>query len=151
MSAQFQVPIGIVPISLQTLFVLCAGGILGRKGAIAMVIYLFMGLVGLPVFAGGKGGTGVLMGPTGGYIIEFIFAAYVAGFLIERKKNILASMFIATFVIYIFGLLGLSFFVRGIKNAFLIGMAPFMIGGIVKAFGAYLITKEVRKYYSQIS
>lgn len=59
-AAQFQIPIEIVPVSLQTLFVLCAGGILGRKGAISMIIYLFMGIVGMPVFAGGKGGIGVL-------------------------------------------------------------------------------------------
>jgi len=147
-AAQFQIPIEIVPISLQTLFVLCAGGILGRKGAISMIIYLFIGFIGVPVFAGGKGSIGVLMGPTGGYVIGFIFAAYIAGFLIEKKKNILLSMIIASFVIYIFGLPWLCLFVGSIKKAFLIGMLPFIIGDLLKAFGAYLITKEVRKYYS---
>lgn len=150
-AAQFQIPIEMVPVSLQTLFVLCTGGILGRKGAISMIIYLFMGIVGMPVFAGGKGGIGVMMGPTGGYVIGFIFAAYTAGFLIEKKKNMLISMIVASFVIYIFGLPWLCLFVGSIEKAFLIGMLPFIIGDIAKSFGAYLTTKEVRKYYSQIS
>ena len=146
-AAQFQMPVEIVPISLQTLFVLCAGGILGKKGGLSMIIYLFTGLIGVPVFAGSKGGVGVIMGPTGGYLIGFIFAAYVVGILIEKKKNILISMIIGSFVIYIFGVPWLCFFVGTVKKAFLVGMLPFIPGDLIKSFGACLITKEVRKYY----
>ncbi|MEA1994010.1 MAG: biotin transporter BioY [Euryarchaeota archaeon] len=146
--AQIQLPIEIVPISLQTLFVLAAGGILGRKGALVMMVYLFIGLIGMPVFAGYKGGAGVLLGPTGGYIIGFIPAAYVTGFLTEKKKNMFLAMVTASFIVYLFGVPWLCFFVGSTKKAVLIGMIPFIPGDILKSFGASVVTKEVRRYYS---
>jgi biotin transport system substrate-specific component len=146
--AQIQLPIEIVPISLQTLFVLTAGGILGRKGALSMCVYLAIGLIGVPVFAGYKGGAGVILGPTGGYIIGFIPAAYIVGFLVEKKKNVFLSMIIGSGVVYLIGVPWLAFFLDGINQAVLVGMIPFIPGDILKSFGGSLITKEVRRYYS---
>ena len=80
-------PLSPVPIVLQNLFVLLAGLLLGKKwGAASMAIYLLAGAVGLPVFAGGTGGIGHFAGPTGGYLIGFVLAAFVAGAL-GNKKN----------------------------------------------------------------
>ena len=80
------IPIGIgVPITLQTLGVMLAGAILGaRKGALAVTVYVALGLAGLPILSGGTGGLGVLVGPTGGYLLGFILGAYVIGWLAER-------------------------------------------------------------------
>ena len=79
------IPLGFtpVPINLATLGVFLTGGILGKKyGSISLIVYILLGAVGVPVFAGFKGGLGVLAGPTGGYIIGYL-AAFLTGLLVE--------------------------------------------------------------------
>lgn len=76
---------GPVPITLQTFGVLLTGAVLGAKrGFLAVLLYLALGAAGLPVFADGKSGLAVLVGPTGGYLAGFAFAAALCGFLVER-------------------------------------------------------------------
>lgn len=76
---------GPVPLTLQTLAVLLTGAILGaRRGFLAVLLYVALGLVGLPVFANGASGFAVLLGPTGGYLLSFLFAAALCGFIVER-------------------------------------------------------------------
>ncbi|MED4988221.1 MULTISPECIES: biotin transporter BioY [Anoxybacillaceae] len=80
--------IGGVPITLQTFFCVLAGAILGRRlGAVAMIVYMLIGLFGAPVFAQFGGGFGSVARPTFGFIISFIFAAYVTGWMIERGNG----------------------------------------------------------------
>lgn len=77
--------VGGVPITLQTFFCVLAGAILGRRlGALSMVVYMLVGLFGAPVFAKFSGGFGMIAGPTFGFIVSFIFAAYVTGWIIEK-------------------------------------------------------------------
>ncbi|MFS0574613.1 biotin transporter BioY [Sporosarcina sp. 179-K 3D1 HS] len=79
--------IGGVPITLQLLFAIIAGGLLGsRLGAFSMAAYLFIGLAGAPIFAQFKGGLGSLFSPTFGYVISFVFVAYLVGKLFEKEK-----------------------------------------------------------------
>jgi len=74
------VPIGPVPVSMQPFFVFLAGYVLGpRRGALAVALYILAGVIGLPVFAGGKSGLGHLFGPTGGYLIGFVLSAWLCG------------------------------------------------------------------------
>lgn len=90
-----------VPISLQPFFAMLAGAILGSKrGAISMTLYMFIGLIGIPVFSGGTGGFGMVLSPTFGYIIGFIACAYVTGFIVEqsRKRDFKVGIIIAPFV-----------------------------------------------------
>ena len=76
---------GPVPLTLQTLAVLLTGAILGaRRGFLAVLLYVALGLVGLPVFANGASGFAVLLGPTGGYLLSFLPAAALCGFIVER-------------------------------------------------------------------
>ena len=76
----FVIPIGPVPITLQVLLIAFAGLFLGSRTAVlAVALYLLAGLVGLPIFAGGKAGLGVLLGPSGGYLVGFLFLACIAG------------------------------------------------------------------------
>jgi biotin transport system substrate-specific component len=80
--------VGGVPITLQTFFAILAGVVLGsRLGAIAMIVYAFVGLVGVPVFAQFGGGFGTFLKPTFGFIVSYIFTAYLTGYIIEKMKN----------------------------------------------------------------
>jgi biotin transport system substrate-specific component len=80
--------VGGVPITLQTFFAILAGVVLGsRLGAIAMMVYAFVGLVGVPVFAQFGGGFGMFLKPSFGFIVSFIFTAFVTGYIIEKMKN----------------------------------------------------------------
>lgn len=99
--------VGGVPITLQSFFAILAGIVLGsRLGAISTMVYTFVGLVGVPVFAQFSGGIGMLIKPTFGFILAFILSAYIAGKIVEKYKTvsgfIIASL-IATAIDYIIG------------------------------------------------
>lgn len=87
--AWFKIPLPFtpVPITLQTLVVLMSGAMLGPYyGALSMIIYLVLGAIGLPVFAGGSSGIGALLGPTGGYLFSYPIASFVIGKMLKRKN-----------------------------------------------------------------
>ena len=137
--SQFAIHIGPVPITGQTFAVLLTGMLLGRRrGALGVLAYLAEGIAGLPVFSpGGPMGLARLMGPTGGYLIGFVAAAYVVGWLAERDWDrkpaaTLAAMLIGNAVIYGFGLPWLALMV-GADRALPIGLYPFVAGDLVKA------------------
>lgn len=99
--------IGGVPITLQTFFAVLSGLVLGsRLGAFSMFVYMVLGLVGVPVFAQFKGGAAMLLSPTFGFILSFIFVAYVAGKIVERKRTLPAyvtASLVAMAINYLFG------------------------------------------------
>jgi len=138
-----------VPITLQTLFVLLSGVILGSKlGGISQFSYLFLGALGLPIFAGASGGLPYLVGPTGGYIIGFVLAACITGKIARKLKNnlfhIILAMSLGTVVIYLAGGLGLACILKiGIREIFYLGIAPFIPGDIIKLITAALIAKAI--------
>jgi len=114
------------------------------------VVYILLGIIGLPVCAGGKGGIGVLFGPTGGYLIGFVVAAFVIGKLIEIKERagfvwMACSMVVGLIVIYLFGVTQLSFVAKlTLKKAITVGVLPFLIGDALKIIVATLITLKLR-------
>lgn len=86
--AFISIPIPPVPVTLQFLMCVLSGAILGaRKGAMSQILYVLMGLVGLPIFAGGKGGIGHVMSPTFGYLIGFILCAFIVGKAVESSHS----------------------------------------------------------------
>ena len=99
--------VGGVPITLQTFFAVLAGLILGsRLGAISMTVYMFLGLAGAPVFAKFSGGFGSILSPTFGFIVSFIFLAYIAGKIVEKNGKLhsyIIAALVATVVNYLFG------------------------------------------------
>ena len=99
--------VGSVPITLQTFFAVLSGLILGsRLGAIAMTVYMFIGLAGAPVFAKFSGGFGSIISPNFGFIVSFIFAAYIAGKIVERNNKLhsyIIAALVAMVVNYVFG------------------------------------------------
>jgi biotin transport system substrate-specific component len=137
-AAQINVPMQPVPMTLQTLAVLSVGAALGaRLGVAALVLYAIEAAIGLPVLAEMKGGLPVLLGPTGGYVLGFIFAAGLVGFLAERgfDRSVLrmtVAMLAGAAVLYIPGLLWLSGFVGGFEKALAFGFTPFLLGDLLK-------------------
>jgi biotin transport system substrate-specific component len=150
--AFIQFPIGPVPFSLQTLFVLLAGLILGSKhGAASAALYVVAGLV-LPIYAGGRSGLNVLLGPTGGYLIGFIGAAYVVGCARRGKGNEVAWpqgigwALLALIPIYGFGVPRLKMAMDiGWNEALLTGLWPFLPGAAVKILLAVAVVRFMQK------
>lgn len=144
-------PFSPVPISLTNLAVYFSVYVLGmKKGSISYVIYLLLGLVGLPVFSSFTGGPGKLLGPTGGYLIGFLFMAVICGLFIDKwpDKRYMGflGMVIGSMVYYFFGgawlahQAGLSFYA-----ALAAGVVPFIPGDIAKMIIAMLIGPEIAK------
>ena len=137
LAAQVQIPLEPVPITGQTFGVLLVGALLGaRRGALTVGGYVAAGVAGLPIFAGGAAGIGRLFGPTGGYLIGFIAAAWIVGWLSERGWDrrlgtAAAAMLLGTTAIYIFGLAWLAVFV-GWGQVIALGLAPFVMGDLLK-------------------
>ena len=136
--AQLKVPLWPVPVTGQTFGVLLVGAALGsRLGAITALTYIAWGALGFPVFAAGGAGPASLFGPTGGYLLGFVAAAFVVGRLCERgwDRRILttaAAMLLGSAVIYLTGILWLSRFVEW-NRVLELGVLPFLVGDLLKA------------------
>lgn len=139
LSAQVAVPLPFspVPVTGQTFAVLLVGAALGAtRGTAAVLAYLAEGAAGLPVFAGGLAGPAILLGPTGGYLLGFLPAAWICGALAERGwdrhfLSTLAAMTLGDIAIFAVGVSWLARFM-GLENALAFGLAPFVAGNIAK-------------------
>jgi biotin transport system substrate-specific component len=161
--AWLRIPLGPVPLSLQTLFVLLAGAVLGPMlGATAMGVYLVLGLIGLPVFTAG-GGPGYLFSPTFGFLLSFPLSALVVGLFYRtdqggektRRLRNFAAFVAGTGVIYLIGVpwLGLNLkFVQGKEVGFAalmtMGMVPFLPGDFMKILLAFFLAGPVGRMIS---
>lgn len=142
-------PLTPVPVTMQVFFVLLAGCILGsRWGTISMIVYLLLGIAGFPVFSGGTSGLGVLFGPTGGYLVGFIFAAFVTGKLSEtmHQRSLLKNslhMLVGLCIIYIFGAFRLMQVADlTFQQTMVAGVLPFIIGDVISLIiAAFIATR----------
>ena len=148
--AYIHVPIGPVPIVLSTLFVLLAGLLLGsRWGSASMALYLLVGAIGIPVFAGGKGGFAHFFGPTGGYLLGYVLASWITGFISEHSRGLLIpdifAVVLGSLAIYSLGIPGLKLITQmSWTKTFMVGMVPFLIGDAIKASVAVILARSVR-------
>lgn len=134
-AAPFSIPLPFtpVPISLTNLVIYISCCILGtKKGTISFLLYLLIGLIGLPVFSGFSGGMTKLAGPTGGYLIGFIFCAVFTGIFVEKFENKVymypVGMIIGTIICYAFGTSWLAFQMKlGFIQALFMGVIPYLI------------------------
>lgn len=148
-------PFSPVPLTLQSFFVLMSGAILGPVfGALSQILYILLGIMGLPVFAGFASGPFVLIGPTGGYLLGFVISSFLVGLVCKfsNKKNMLFYLIVfifGTMVIYIFGIIGLMFFMHiNFTRAFFVGVLPFVVGDFFKITAAsFLIIKLRNKIF----
>lgn len=149
--APLSIPIGPVPISLTNLVIYISVMLIGwKKATISYLIYLLIGLVGLPVFSAFTGGAGKLLGPTGGYLIGFIFMTIISGIFVEKFKNSKAlwgvGMILGTIVTYAFGTSWLAYQANlSFANALAVGVIPFIIGDIIKIIIALIIGSIIKK------
>ncbi len=156
-----------VPVTGQTFAVLLAGALLGaRRGALSVLAYIGEGVVGLPVFAQGKWGVAALAGPTGGYLVGFVAAAYVVGLLAERgwdhrPTTTALAMIVGNIILYAFGLAWLfclghvftqllpaEILARLLSNGILaVGLYPFLLGDLIKIALAVVILPSAWKTF----
>ena len=148
--AQIEIPHQPIPFTMQTFFVLLAGAVLGkRNGAISMALYLLAGVAGLPVFSGWSFGFAKIIGPTGGYLLSFPIAAFVVGYLLQQRSNIVwsfVSMFIGLFVIFSLGTLHLNLvYFHDWSESFAGGFLIFSWWDGVKLIAAAAIANQLNK------
>ncbi len=144
--AWLRIPLPFTPVPLtgQTFAVLLVGAALGsRRGAASLLLYLIQGMIGMPVFAGGASGLAYLIGPTGGYLLGFVCAAYTVGWLaekgLERHFYSAWAVFLAgELVIYLFGVPWLGVHI-GMHKALTAGLLPFLTGDLIKLVAAALV------------
>lgn len=148
--ATIAIPVGPVPIVLANLFVLLAGLLLGSRWAmVSMGLYLLVGAIGFPVFAGGTGGMAHLIGPTGGYLFGFVAAAGLAGLASEIGGGRFAAQWVAvvlgSLAIYAIGVPWLKLATHMTwQKAFWVGALPFMPGDALKAAAALVLARAAR-------
>jgi len=145
-----------VPITLQTLFVLLSGAMLGASlGSISQLGYMFLGISGLPVFAGAGSGLFYLFGPTGGYILGFVLASFFIGRFIKYSETNFLLVFglfcLADFILLALGVIWikvLSGYAWG--KLFFIGFLPFIAGDLLKAWIAALLYYKLKSRIKQV-
>ena len=145
------IPMPLVPITAQTFFLNVAAILLGGPlGAASQFIYVMLGVVGIPVFSGGKAGIGILFGPSGGYLLGFIIAAFVIGKIAGAKKGAgifwhIFAMLVGMGIIYCLGVMQLALVARmSFQKALVIGALPFIPGDIIKILLAAIITSRLK-------
>lgn len=160
LAAQFEIKLWFtpVPITGQTFAVLLVGASLGAlRGASSLLLYFLVGLAGAPIYAGGEGGWEWVKGATGGYLVGFILAAAVTGWLAERRwdrrfNSAVAAMLTGSVVIYACGLPWLAHIANtGLEDTLELGLYPFVVGDLVKLYlagmllpGAWKLVKHLR-------
>ncbi|WP_420409944.1 biotin transporter BioY [Hoeflea sp.] len=152
-------PVVAVPITAQSLGVMLAGGILGaRRGALAIVLLLVLVAIGLPLLSGGRGGLGVFFGPTAGYLVGWVAAAFVIGYLTEKlwhRLNFILGFLICicggVVVLYAIGIPWSAYVAKISIAAAFTGSMPFIPGDIVKALIAAAVMIAVKRSYPIIT
>ncbi|WP_171011340.1 biotin transporter BioY [Haloimpatiens lingqiaonensis] len=153
--AYLSIPTPLVPLTFQAFFACLAGALLGAKlGALSQIIYILLGLIGIPVFQGGKAGPTTIVHPTFGYILGFAVGAYLIGKLIENRratfKNLSIGIISGLIIMYAFGTIYFYFIMNfymknpmGIMKVIKVCVAPFIIKDILLSGVAAAIAKKV--------
>lgn len=140
-----------VPLTLQTFAMAFVGFMLGKKdGAISVLIYIILGAIGVPVFAGMSGGFSHLLGASGGFIWGFLFLAFFSGF---NKNSVISIIFslIGLFICHILGILQFSFVTKTpIISSFLTVSLPYILKDIISIFLAYICKNLLKKHLKHI-
>ena len=146
-----------VPITLQTLGVCLVAGLFGlKRGTVATVAYILLGTIGVPVFAGFSSGIGIITGPTGGYIVGFIFTALIVGFVSDKQSGKLAgiviAMIVGILVCYAFGTAWFAYVFANkgepmtLYSILLVCVFPFIPFDAAKIVIAAILTNKLRKF-----
>ena len=147
-------PFSIVPVSLSTLIIYLNLVLLGGfHGTISTILYILLGFCGLPVFSGFTGGVGKVLGPTGGYIIGYVFLSLIAGLFIDKDNNevfAILGMILGTIALYIIGTLWLKYQTNmTFLEALFAGVIPFVVGDLIKIFIAFYLGNKIKNMLSK--
>lgn len=152
----FPIPLSPVPIVLSDFFTMLAGLFLGASWGVASVgLFLFLGTLGLPVFAGGKAGLAVLFGPTGGFLFGYLIGALIIGLISEKGKPSFIKDLVALIVgnIIFFGM-GIPWLKLVLKvtwgKALALGLLPFVLGNVIKVIIAAALIQTLRPLLKQV-
>ena len=140
-----------IPFTMQTFALFCALLLLGgKRGFFSVALYILLGAFGLPVFSGFQGGIGVLLGPTGGYIIGFLLSALLY-LLLEKRMSDLVLLILGLLVCYLFGTLWFVYVYSagekeiGFGAALMICVVPYLLPDAIKMLLAFVLTRRVKK------
>lgn len=138
-----------VPVTLQVLFVLLSALVLGRSAALSQALYLALGAAGLPLFTGAAGGSAHLLGPTGGYLLGFVAAAWVVGSITRKYRNaadMVLALIAGVAIIYAAGAVQLGLLLHlGPAEAIQLGIMPFIGADLLKAAAALAVARGIRR------
>ena len=150
-----------VPFTLQTFAVFLTAGLLGTKKSLAAIIcYILIGSIGVPVFAGFQGGFGIVAGPLGGYIIGFVFTALITGLVIDRFGSgtipAVSGMVLGLIACYAFGTVWFTYIYTGsltragLAASLSMCVIPFIIPDIIKITLAVILTQRLKKHINKV-
>lgn len=146
--SQLSIPLPSVPLTLQVFGVVIISIILGKKlGTLSIIVFMLLGAIGLPVFAGFTGGLNIIAGATGGYIIGFVFMAFIIGYFIEKDKKPLAFIgaYLGLAVDYIFGMIQLKLLMGlTLEGALVAGLYPFIIKDLILTALGVMVALSIR-------
>lgn len=152
----FPIPLSPVPIVLSDFFVMLAGLFLGAAwGSAAVGLFLFLGTLGLPVFAGGKAGLVILFGPTGGFLFGFLISAVAVGLISGKGKpswpKDLAALLVGNILLYGIGVPWLKFILKVTwVEGLVLGLLPFIPGIVVKVILSIIVVRAMRPLLKQV-
>lgn len=156
LGAWIAIPVGDIPITLQTLMICLISGLFGMKrGTLSVLIYIVLGAVGVPVFSNFKAGLGVLAGPTGGYIVGFIFTALIVGLVADKTKGqlwaVALAMVLGIAVCYAFGTAWFYVYMQSKKAvtlSYILGLCvvPYIIPDLVKTAVACVLVNRLKNF-----
>ncbi|MCL2147605.1 MAG: biotin transporter BioY [Synergistaceae bacterium] len=157
-SSMFIIPFPFVPMTLQVAVMLLSGLLLGaRGGAISQAFYVLLGLIGLPVFAGGVGGMQYIFSPTFGFLLGFIIAAATTGFFARRAKRFyscllsciagIVAMYASALPVLFLNLKYVAGMDIGLIKLFQIGLLPFIIPDVIKACVASVVAVRLKSHF----
>lgn len=151
----FPVPLSPVPVVLSDFFVLLAGMFLGSAWGLAGIgLFMFLGVLGFPVFAGGKAGLAVILGPTGGFLIGFLACVFIVGLISGKGKSSvikdLAALIAGNAILYAFGVIWLKVMLNITwDKALVMGLIPFIPGMVIKIIAALALARVLRPRFKQ--
>lgn len=154
--SQISIPLPPIPINLATFSVFLAGALLGAKyGALSQTVYVLLGAIGVPVFSSFRGGIDVIVGPTGGYIVGYILAAALVGWIVDRYglqiRVLVIAMFSGFLTYMICGTCYYMFLTKsGLIAALMACVVPFLIGDFLKMVLAIVLARKLRPILSKL-
>lgn len=141
------IPIPYIPITLQTVSIFFVALIFNKKDVLTIIsMYLILGCVGFPVFAGGKGGIHILFGPTGGFLIGFLVSSYLVSYFNSKNMNIFLNLIFGNCILYLCGIVWFMVIMnKGLLITLKIVVFPFILGDILKMIMVYFLVKKYKE------